>query len=66
MEKVTRDSCNKRFRFSLGVTPISSKYAGVIFLKDKKVIIITNAFQKDLDISNRKPNKIWVNIGIKF
>ena len=66
MEKVTRNSCNKRFRFSLDVTAIFSKYAGVIFLKDKKVIKITNTFQKDLHISNRKPNKIWVNIGSKF
>ena len=30
------------------------------FLKNKKgITIITNAFQKILDESNRKPNKIW-------
>ena len=42
------------------------KYAWVIPLKDKKVIAITNAFQKFLDDSNRKPNKIWVYKGSEF
>ena len=28
--------------------------------------IITNAFQKILDESNRKPNKIWVDKGSEF
>ena len=37
-----------------------SKYAWVVPLKDKKGITITNAFQKILTESNRKPNKIWV------
>ena len=32
-------------------------------LKDKKRIKITDAFQKILDESNRKPNKIWVGKG---
>ena len=32
-------------------------------LKDQKGITITNAFQKSLDESNRKPNKIWVDKG---
>ena len=35
-------------------------------LKDKKGIVITNAFQKVLDESNRKPNKIWVDRGSEF
>ena len=35
-------------------------------MKDKKGITITNAFQKTLDGSNRKPNKIWVDKGSKF
>ena len=30
-------------------------------LKEKQGITITNAFQKILDESNRKPNKIWVD-----
>ena len=33
----------------------------IIPLKDKKRITITNAFQKMLDESNRKPNKIWLD-----
>ena len=33
----------------------------VILLKDKKGITITNAFQKFLDESNCKPNKIWLD-----
>ena len=45
---------------------IFSKYLWVISLKDKKGITITNAFQKILDESNRKPNKTWVDKGIEF
>ena len=30
-------------------------------MKDRKSITTTNAFQKILDESNRKPNKIWVD-----
>ena len=40
-----------------------SKYPRVIPSKDKKGITITNAFQKILNESNRKPNKIWVDNG---
>ena len=57
---------NKGFRFLLCVIDIYSKYAWVITLKDKKGITITNAFQKILDESNRKPNKIWVDKGSEF
>ena len=32
----------------------------------KKKITITNAFQKILQESNRKPNKIWVEKGREF
>ena len=35
-------------------------------MKDKKGITITNAFQKILVESNRKPNKIYVDKGSKF
>ena len=35
-------------------------------LKDKKGITTTNAFQKILDESNRKPNKIWLDKGSEF
>ena len=49
---------NKGIRFLLCVTDIFNKYAWVIPLKDKSGITITNAYQKILDESNRKPNKI--------
>ena len=49
---------NKGFRFLLCAIDIYSKYAWVIRFKDKKRITITNALQKILDESNRKPNKI--------
>ena len=52
---------NQRFRFSLCVINIYSKYAWVIPLKDKKRITITNAFQEIFDDSNCKPNKMWVD-----
>ena len=35
-------------------------------MKDKKGITITIAFQKILDESNCKPNKIWVDKGSEF
>ena len=54
---------NKGIRFLLCVIDISSKYAWVIPLKDKKGITITNAFQKILKESSRKSNKIWVQKG---
>ena len=57
---------NKGFRFLLCVIDIFSKYAWVIPLKDKKGISIVNAFQKILDDSKRKPNKIWVDKGSEF
>ena len=57
---------NKGFRFLLCVIDIFSKYAWVVLLKDKKGISIVNAFQKILKVSNRKPNKIWVDKGSEF
>ena len=54
------------FRFLLDVTDIYQKYSLIIFLKDKKRIIITNAFQRFIDESKRKPNKIWVYKDKKF
>ena len=49
---------NKRFRFLLCVIDIFGKYAWVVPLKDEKGVSIVDAFQKILDYSNRKPNKI--------
>ena len=57
---------NKRFRFLLGVIDIFSKYAWVVPLKDKKGVSILDAFQKILNKSGRKPNKIWTDRGSKF
>ena len=57
---------NKELRFLLCVIDIYSKYAWFIPYKDKKIITITNAFQKILKESNRKPNKIWVDKGSRF
>ena len=48
------------------VIDIFSKYAWVVPLKDKKDVIIANAFQKILKQSNRKPSKIWVHKGSEF
>ena len=57
---------NKAFRFLLCVIDIFSKYAWVVPLKDKKGVSIVDAFQKILDKSRRKPNKIWVDKGSEF
>ena len=54
---------NKEFRFLLCIIDIYSKYAWVIPLKDKKEITITSSFQKILQESNRKPNKILFDKG---
>ena len=43
-----------------------SKYAWVVPLKDKKGATTANAFQKILNGSRRKPNKIWVDQGSEF
>ena len=48
------------------VIDILSKYAWVVPLKVKKSFSIADAFQKMLDDSNRKPNKIWVDKGSEF
>ena len=37
-----------------------------IYLNDKKEATICNAFQKILDGSKGKPNKIWVDKGSEF
>ena len=51
---------NKGFRFLLCVTDIFSKYAWVVPLKK------VDAFQKILDKSGLKPNKIWVDKWSEF
>ena len=57
---------NKGFIILLYVIGIYSKNACAIRLKDKIGITITNAFQKTLNESNRKSNRIWVDKGSEF
>ena len=57
---------NKGICFLLSVIDIFSNCAWLIPLKDKRGITITNAFQKLLDESNRKPNKRCVYKGREF
>ena len=53
---------NEGIRFLLCVIDIFSKYVWVVHLKYKKGVTIINVFQKILNKSGRKPNKIWVDI----
>ena len=57
---------NKGIKYLLCVIGLYSKYAFVILLKNKKGISIVNAFDKIINQSNRKPNKIWVDQGGEF
>ena len=57
---------NKGIRFLLCVIDTFSNYAWVIHLKDKKGVTVINAFQKFLDESTSKPNKIWRDKGSEF
>ena len=57
---------DKEIIFLLCVIDIFSKYASVVPLKAKKELTIVNAFQKVLNKSDRKPNKIWVDKGSNF
>ena len=50
---------NNRIRF-LFVGDIYQNYLWFVILKDIKGITTTNAFQKLLDESNHKSNKMWV------
>ena len=52
------DKFNKGFILLLCVIDNFSKHAWVIPLKDKKGISIVNGFQKIINNSKRKPNKI--------
>ena len=57
---------NKSIKYLLCDIDLFSKYAFVVPLKDKKGISITNAFNKIIKQSNRKPNKILVDQGGEF
>ena len=55
-----------KFVFLLYVIDIYSKYPCALSLKDNKGVAIANTFQKVLNESGCKSNKIWVNKGSKF
>ena len=57
---------NKGIPFWLCFIDIHSKYAKTVPLKNKKGVTITYCFQKILNESRRKPNKIWVDKGSEF
>ena len=51
---------NKGIRYHLCAIDLSSKYAFLVPLRDKKGTTIVNAFQSVLNNSKRKLNKIWL------
>ena len=57
---------NKGIRYLLCAIDLFSKHAFVVSLKGRKGTTIANAFQKILNNSKRKPNKIWVDKGSEF
>ena len=57
---------NKGIRYLLCAIDLFSKYAFLVPLKGKKGNTIVNAFQSILNISKRRPNKIWVDQGSEF
>ena len=57
---------NKGISYLLCAIDLFSKYAWVVPLKDKKGTTIANTFQKVLDKSDHKPNKIWVDQSSEF
>ena len=57
---------NKVIRYLLCAIDVFSKYAFFVPLKDEKGTTIVNAFQKILNNSKRKPNKIWFDQGSEF
>ena len=64
MESLSRK--NKGIKYLLCAIDLYSKYAFVIPLENKKGISVTNGFNKIIEQSNRKPNKIWVDQGGEF
>ena len=62
----SKSKFNKGTRFLLCVINNFSKYAWVVPLKYKKGITIADVFQKILNYSMKKPNKILVDKGSEF
>ena len=59
-------SKNKNVKYLLRVIDVSTKYAWVKPLKDKKGKTVLNVFIEIINESNRKPNKLWVDQGREF
>ena len=57
---------NIGIRYLLCAIDIFSKYVWVVPINDKKGVNMVNVFQKLLDSSKRKPNKMWVDQGNEF
>ena len=57
---------NKGIRYPLCIIDLFSRYAWAIPLKNKKGGSIAEGFEKILNDSNRKPNKIWVDHRSEF
>ena len=57
---------NIGIRYLLCAIDIFSKYVWVVPMNDKKGVNMVNVFQKLLDSSKRKPNKMWVDQGNEF
>ena len=57
---------NKGIKYLLCVIDLFSKYAFVVPLKDKKRASVVKGFEKIINESGRRPNKIWVDQGSEF
>ena len=57
---------NKEIGFLLYAIDLFSKHAQVVPINYKKGVTFVNAFQKLLDSSERKPNKMWVDQGSEY
>ena len=56
---------NKGIMYLLCAIDLFSKYTWVIPLKDQKSTSIVHVFKKIIS-QERKPNKIWVDLGSEF
>ena len=65
-EMETLSSKNRNVKYLLCVIDISTKYAWVDLLKDKKGKTVLNGFIETLNESSNKPNKLWVDQGGEF
>ena len=56
----------KNVKYLLCVIDVFTKYAWNELLKDKKSKTVLNVFMEIVNESNRKPNKLWVDLGKEF